>query len=190
LSAISLWPSGHYTVLKARDVVCRIGARLVSLDLGDQRIQRLKQLAVRAGANLVPGGEQLADWAEQFAAILRTRNASARSWSNYYDDLRRLFGEVKADLTALAHKEILLDTLGKLRAAGSHGVDGQSKVFVRVEGAQRRRSPGGVPLPPRTLARRFHFLNERISLAEETLSAFRKAGLLRVYDPVEALDTY
>lgn len=187
LSGISLWPSGHYAVLNARDAARRIGARLVSLDLGDQRIQRLKQLAVRAKVNLVPGGEQLSDWAEQFAATLLARNASARTWSQYYDDLKRLFGEVKADLTALAHKRILLDRLGRLRAAGTHGADGQSKVFVRVEGTQRRRSPGGVPLPPRTLARRFHFLDERISLAEETLSAFRKAGLLRVYDPIEAL---
>ena len=56
-----------------------------------------------------------------------------------------------------------------------------------MDGTQRRRSPGGVPLPPRTLARRFHFLDERISLAEETFSAFRKAGLVRAYDPIEAL---
>ena len=58
-------------------MVRRIGTRLVSLDLGDQRLQRLKQLAVRAKVNLVPGGEQLSDWAEQFAATLLARNVAS-----------------------------------------------------------------------------------------------------------------
>jgi len=187
LSEIKLWPSGQYSVLKQQDVARRIGARLVLPGLGMQRVVRLKKLADRIYKDIVPSAQQIAQWAEQFAATLLERKASPRTWSLYYDDLRRLFGEADANLAALAGKKILLDRSGKLRPAGTRGPETQSKVYVKPAAARWKRSVGGVPLPPSTLARRFRFLDERIASSEETILAFVKAGLLRIYDPVEAL---
>ena len=44
-----------------------------------------------------------------------------------------------------------------------------------------------MPLPPATLTRRYRFLDEKIAFRPETLNAFVGAGLVREYDPVEAL---
>ena len=44
-----------------------------------------------------------------------------------------------------------------------------------------------MPLPPATLARRYRFLYDQITLKSETLDALIEASLLRIYDPVEAL---
>ena len=43
-------------------------------------------------------------------------------------------------------------------------------------------------MPPGTLTRRFSFVEEKIKFSEQTLDAFVRAGLLRLYDPVVALE--
>ena len=60
-------------------------------------------------------------------------------------------------------------------------------VFVRGDVSKGKRKKAGVPLPPGTLARRYRFIDERISLRRETLEAFTAANLVREYDPIEAL---
>ena len=58
---------------------------------------------------------------------------------------------------------------------------------MRGEASRRRRAKDGVPLPPATLTRRYRFLDEQIVIRPDTLDAFIKAGLVREYDPLEAL---
>ncbi len=58
---------------------------------------------------------------------------------------------------------------------------------MRIDVPKGRRKKSGVPLPPAPLARRYRFLDDRISLRREALDALLEADLVREYDPVEAL---
>ena len=145
-----------------------------------------KPWANRIHWNLRPSGERLAEWSESFARSLAERNAKPRTWSRFYNDLGPVFRAAGANLPALAGKRIMLDRSKRLRAAGVDGASGRS-VFVRTETPRRRRTKGGVPLPPATLARRYRFVDEKIRFRRETLNALLEADLVREYDPVEAL---
>ena len=74
-----------------------------------------------------------------------------------------------------------------VQPAGSPDAESGTRVFVRGEASRRRRAKDGVPLPPATLTRRYRFLDEQIVIRPDTLDAFIKAGLVREYDPLEAL---
>ena len=116
------------------------------------------------------------------------RNAAPRTWARFYEDLSRVFDAADEPLDALEGKTIILDRSKKLRRAGGRdGASGAVGVFVRTETSRGRRGKDGVPLPPGTLSRRYRFLHERIALRRETLNAFIEAGLVREYDPLEAL---
>ena len=187
LSKVSIWPDGTFSLLKAGEVVKRVGAQLVSAEMGSLRLSRLRRVAERAYLSLSPSGKLLAIWSENFARSLLDRRAAPRTWSRFYEDLNLLFGAGDGDLTELSGKQILLDRSQKLRQAGGHNDTSGSGVFVRSEASKGKRTKDSVPLPPSTLARRYHFLDEKIRLRQETLSAFIGADLLREYDPVEAL---
>ena len=187
ISQVSIWPEGKFAVLRDRDVVRHVGTRLVSKDLDSRRMQRLKEVARRTNQTLTPSSEMLADWLEAFARSLLTRKAATRTWSSFYNDLPKVFEACSAKLERLDGKEILLDRTGKLRLAGGLNEVTQSGVYARYDLSKGKRKKGGVPLPPASLARRYRFLDERIKLKRETLDALIKAGLLREYNPVEAL---
>ena len=187
LSQVSIWPVGSFAVLKDREVAKHAGARLVSQDLDIRRRDRLKEVARRTYRSLTPSGGQLADWSEDFARALLSRKAAARTWSSFYNDLPRVFEASSAMLEVLEDKEILLDRLGKLRPAGGHDETARVGVYVRRDLVKGKRKKAGVPLPPATLARRYRFLDERITLKRETLDVLIETGLVREYDPVEAL---
>jgi hypothetical protein len=187
LSQVSIWPEGSFAVLKDRDVARHVGARLVSKYLDTRRIERLREVARRTYRSLTPSSGQLADWSEAFARSLQSRKAAARTWSSFYKDLPRVFDASGAVLELLDGKEILLDRSGKLRPAGGHDETARAGVYVRRDMPKGKRKKAGVPLPPATLARRYRFLDERITLKRETLDALIEAGLVREYDPVEAL---
>ena len=187
ISQVSIWPEGSFAVLKDRDVARHVGARLVSKDLDTRRMERLREVACRMYRSLTPSSGQLADWSEAFARSLLSRKSAARTWSSFYNDLPRVFEASGAVLELLDGKEILLDRSGILRPAGGHDETAQAGVFVRRDVPKDKRKKAGVPLPPATLARRYRFLDERITLKRETLDALIEAGLVREYDPVEAL---
>ncbi|WP_371807961.1 sacsin N-terminal ATP-binding-like domain-containing protein [Aquisalimonas sp. 2447] len=187
LSEIRIWPEGTFSVLKDRTVAKYVGAQLVSEDLDSKRIERLKAVASRGVYRLTPSEAQLAEWSEAFARSLLERKAAPRTWSRFYDDLPRVFETANAPLEALDGKAILYDRSGKLRRAGGIDDEKRTGVFVRGDVSKGKRKKAGVPLPPATLARRYRFLYERISLRRETLEAFTAANLVREYDPVEAL---
>ena len=188
LSEISIWPEGTFSVLKDTQIAKHVGAQLVSKDLDSGRIERLKALASRTCYRpLTPSGAQLAEWSEAFARSLLERKAAPGTWSRFYDDLPRVFEAAGASLGMLDDRVILYDRSGKLRPAGGHDDEKRTGVFVRSGIPKGKRKTAGVPLPPATLARRYRFLDERISLRRETLDAFTEADLVREYDPVEAL---
>lgn len=189
LSEIRIWPGGLFSVLKDRAVAKHVGAQLVSNDLGSKRVERLKAVASRAFyyGTLMPSDVQLAKWSTAFARSLLERKVAPRTWSRFYDDLPHLFVAANVGLEELNGEHILYDRSGKLRAAGGHDDDERTGVFVRTDVSKGKRKKAGVPLPPATLARRYRFLDERITLKRETLKAFIEADLVREYDPVEAL---
>ena len=184
---VFVWPDGAFRLMKANEVARRAGARLVSSDLDDRRLVRLKAMAAREYLDLSPSGEYLANWAERFAVSLAERNAAPITWRRFYDDLNRLFDAAKEPLGSLDGRDIILDRRRKLRPAGGHDRASGVGAFVRREGSKRRRAKDGVPLPPSSLTRRYRFLHENIVLPRQTLNTFVEAGLVREYDPVDAL---
>ncbi len=86
-----------------------------------------------------------------------------------------------ADLSLLKGQRLLLDQAGKLRSPV------EAPVFLRAEATKGKRYAGGMPMPPKTLTRRYRFLDERIKLSAATRDALVHAGLLQVFDPVAAL---
>ena len=189
LSEISIWPKGPFSILKPRAVAKQVGARLVSSsELDNARLDRLKEIAKRIGRWLLsPSGPELAEWSETFARSLLDRRATPRIWSQFYEDLSRIFHATAENLKELSGKAILYDRLGKLRQAGGHDSTTRAGVFVRSEAAKGKRTKAGVPFPPPNLARRYYLLDKNITFRPETLVAFVDADLIREYDPVEAL---
>ncbi|MCY3841119.1 MAG: DUF3883 domain-containing protein [Gammaproteobacteria bacterium] len=181
------WPAESYSLMKAAQVAKRAKARLVSTDIKGDRLQRLEAMAERNYVDLSPSGKRLAQWSARFAQSLADRKVAARTWSWFYEDLHRVFGAAGEKLDALAGKEIMLDRSKKLRRAGKGDAASGGGVFVRMESSRRRRAKDSVPLPPPRLTRRYRFLDEKITLRRETLNAFVKAGLVREFDPAEAL---
>ena len=189
LSAACIWPAGTFSLMKGLEVSKRTGARLVSPELDRPRLVRLRAMAQRQHLDLSPSAPRLAEWSVRFARSLAEQNAAARTWIRFYEDVKRVFEAAGERLNGLAGKAIFLDRSKKLRPAGSPDPDAVSGpgVFVRGEASRRRRVKDGVPLPPATLARRYRFLDEKIVIRPDTMSAFVKAGLVREYDPLEAL---
>ena len=187
LSGVSVWPAGRFSLMKAAAVAKRTGAWLVAPELDGRRLDHLQAMAKRQDLPLSPSGERLAEWSERFAQSLVAQNAAARTWIRFYEDLNRVFDAAGEKLDALAGRAIFLDRSKRLRRAGSHDAGSGTRVFVRSKASRRRRAKDGVPLPPATLARRYRFLDEKITIRQDTLIAFIKAGLVREYDPLEAL---
>lgn len=180
-----MWPTGSYTILKARDIAKHAKSNLISPQLGERRIERLSALARSIYCNLTPSADWLGQIFETFARSLTSRSASPRTWTEFYDEVVEVSSATGAGLKCLTDKNILMDRSGRLRPAIRESSETQRQVYVR--GEPRARKKAGIPLPPQSLSRRYSFLDERISLSEETLKAFVKEKFLRPYDPVEAL---
>ncbi|MYD94619.1 MAG: DUF3883 domain-containing protein [Chloroflexi bacterium] len=187
LTTVTVFPAADLSLMKAPQVARRTGASLASPQLDPARLGRLEAMAKRKYLLLPPSGPRLAQVAERFAQSLADGHAAPSTWSRFYDDLRRLFNAAGQKLDELAGASIMLDRSAKLRSAGRRGATSGADVFVRSESTRRKRAKNGVPLPPAPLTRRYRFLNEKIVFRQDTLNAFVRAGLVREYDPVEAL---
>ena len=187
LSEVSVWPAGTFSLMKAAEVARRTGAQLASAELDSGRLKTLEAMATRKYLDLSPWGGELAEWSEAFARSLADGNVAARTWSRFYEDLNRVFDAAGEKLDALTGKTIFLDRSKKLRPAGGNEAASGNNIFVRSESTRRKRAKDGVPLPPATLTRRYRFLHEKITFRRDILNAFIAAGLVREFDPVEAL---
>ncbi len=187
LAQVNIWPEGEFAVLKGRAVARHVGARLVSKNLDARRIKRLKKVACRTHRSLAPSSEELTGWLETFARSLLRREAALQTWSRFYNDLPLIFSALGESLKELDGAEIFLDQSRRLRPAGGHDQQKRPGVYVRGDLPKGKRKMLGMSFPPANLARRYRFLNEKIKLKRDTLNAFIKAGLVREYDPVEAL---
>lgn len=187
LTEAKLWPEGEFSLMKAPEVAKRTRARLVSSEINGERLNRLNSMAIRNHLVLAPTSWLLADWSERFAYSLVDRKAAPRTWSRFYEDLIRVFNVTGKNLSVLTGKAIMFDRSKKLRPAGGLRGASEARIFVRDESTMRRRAKDGIPLPPATLTRRYRFVDEKIRFKQDSLSAFIAAGLVHLYNPVEAL---
>ena len=130
---------------------------------------------------------ELAGWIEEFAKALIRRNVSHRTWSNFYNDLPKLFQACEMDLNCLSAKEIFITGNGKLQPAGSLKGGTWNGVYVRNEVPKGKRKKDGVPLPPSTIIRRYQFLDDKVKIQEAILRSYLEANLVREFDPIVAL---
>lgn len=156
--------------------------------VSDAQLFRIRALASVLLLPLDLHEELLCEWVEATAEYLssKKKKAVASAWRDFYHDVLSIFVAAKLDLAALAGKKVLLGENNKLLVATADGLDDAPPVFARLIGTRGKRTQGP-PNPPSAIARKFRFLNPHVEVAQDIINKFEKAGLLRHYDPVEAL---
>ncbi|CUJ83467.1 hypothetical protein RUE5091_00113 [Ruegeria denitrificans] len=193
IAEVSIWPDANFVLLKPREIVKHVGMHLTSGDLDSQRLERLRDMAGRIWGRFgweysrLPSPNEIANWLEAYAKSLVQRSAKPVTWAKFYKDLVTLCEASGVTLESLDGAEILLDREGKLRAAGGHDAVDRRGLFVRGASEIGKRKKGDVPLPPSSLTKGYRFFDEKIALSGEVLKTLSDAGLVRLFDPIEAL---
>lgn len=193
INEVTIWPDINFVLLKPREIVRHVGIHLTSSELDSQRLERLREMAGRCWGrhgwrySRLPSPHEIPDWSEIYARSLLERSAKPATWARFYKDLVTLCEASGVGLDCLDGTEVLLDRAGKLRSAGGHDVDDRRGLYVRGESEIGKRKKGDVPLPPSSLTRGYRFFDEKITLSDEVLKALSDAGLVRLFDPLEAL---
>lgn len=193
LEKVTIWPDAKFALLKPREIVKHVGVHLASSDLNNSRLERLREMAGSCFGRYgwqysrLPSPEEIPEWSAIYARTLVDRDAKPATWSKFYKDLATLCETSKVDLDCLDGVEVLIDRSGKLRSAGGHDADDRHGLYVRNESEIGKRRKGDIPLPPSALTRGYRFFDEKIDLSDEVLKAFADAGLIRKFDPIEAL---
>jgi hypothetical protein len=152
------------------------------------QLTRVRALAAAVGLPLDLTAARLGEWAEATAGHLAKKSKpGATAWRDFYDDVLALFAASGISLTQLAGRKVLLSDEKKLLVATADARDDAPPVFARSANSRGRRGEGP-PNPPSAIARKFRFLNQGVGIPEEVVQKLEKAGLLRHYDPVEALE--
>lgn len=152
------------------------------------QLARVRMLAAAVGLPLDLGGERLGQWVEATADHLAKKSKpGATAWRDFYEDALALFAASNVSLMELVGRKVLLSDEKKLLVATADARGDAPPVFARSAGARGRRGEK-LPNPPSTISRKFRFLNQGVGIAEEVVQKLEKAGLLRHYDPVEALE--
>jgi hypothetical protein len=181
------WPDVKTGQMTPKRLASVADAHVLRETLGGDRFARVRSVANSVSLPLDLSSSALVSWTEALAAWLsRSHGASPTRWKAFLDDIVAVFTSAGLPLSSLEGSKILTDAEGKLLAATARGKDGAPPVFVKLNGGRGRRSDG-LPSPPPSLKRKFRFLSDAIGLAETTQRAFEKAGLLRVYDPLDVL---
>lgn len=156
--------------------------------VSDAQLSRTRALASAVLLPLDLHEELLCEWVEATAEYLlaKKKKAIGPAWRDFYQDVLSIFIASKIDLAALAGKKVLLGDNNKLLVATADTLDDAPPVFARMMGTRGKRTQGP-PNPPSAIARKFRFLNQHVEVPEDVINKFEKAGLLRHYDPVEAL---
>jgi hypothetical protein len=193
LDRVTIWPDANFALLKPREVVSRVGIHLTSTSLDSSRLQRLRDMAARCFGEYgyeytrLPKPSEIPQWLAMYAKTLLDRGLKPATWRKFYKDLVTLCEASQVDLENLDGAEILIDRSGKLRPAGGHNADGRHSLYIRNEREIGKRKKGGIPLPPTSLTRGYCFFNEKINLTDRVVEALTEAGLVRQFDPIEAL---
>lgn len=186
-SELFAWPDVGARQLTPSKLATVAHAAIVPPSIGEGRLARMRSLASAVSLPLDPSAATLSGWveaiAEQIASIGRP---SARRWRGFYDDVVALYTATRLGLSSLEGKKLFPDPEGRLLLATAKGLDGAPPVFHRF-GKERGKRNEGPPAPPPSLSRKFRFVGSAVEISDTSLRAFEKAGLLRRYDPMEAL---
>lgn len=157
-------------------------------DVSQGQLTRVRALAAAVSLPLDLSAARLGEWAEAMAEHLAKKSKpGATAWRDFYEDVLALFAASSISLTELAGRKVLLSDEKKLLVATADARGDAPPVFARSASSRGRRGEGP-PNPPSAIARKFRFLNQAVGIPEEVVQKFEKAGLLRHYDPVEALE--
>jgi hypothetical protein len=186
-SELYAWPDVRTHQLTPAKLASIAKIAIVPPSIGDGRLQRLKALAAAVSLPLAPGEDTLSCWVESIAGHLSSKGYQGpRQWHDFYDDVAAIYAMTSQRLSTLEGKKLFPDSDNKLLRATARGLEGAPPVFHRV-GKERGKRGEGPPSPPSALSRKFRFLKPSVEISEASLRAFEKAGLLRRYDPLEAL---
>lgn len=156
--------------------------------VSEGQLARVRALAAAVGLPLDLSAAQLGWWVEATAEHLAKKTKpGATAWRDFYADALALFAASSISLAELVGRKVLLSDEKKLLVATADTRGDAPPVFARRASAHGRRGEGA-PNPPSAIARKFRFLNQGVGIPEEVVQKFEKAGLLRHYDPVEALE--
>ena len=181
------WPDVRTQQMTPTKLACVAKAAIVPPSIGEGRLLRLKGLASALSLSLAPDADTLSHWVESIAGHLSGNGRQTpRRWHDFYDDVVAIYVATSHQLPTLEGKKLFPDDDGKLLRATAKGLDGAPPVFHRI-GKDRGKRGKGPPSPPSSLSRKFRFLKPSIAISDGSLRAFEKAGLLRRYDPLEAL---
>ncbi|OZI28671.1 hypothetical protein CEG14_22225 [Bordetella genomosp. 1] len=155
--------------------------------VSEGQLARVRALAAAVGHPLDMNGTHLARWVEATAEHLAKKTKpGATAWRDLYADALALFAASNISLEELVGRKVLLSDEKKLLVATADTRGDAPPVFARRASARGRRGEGA-PNPPSAVARKFRFLNQNAGIPEDVVQKFVRAGLLRHYDPVEAL---
>jgi anti-sigma regulatory factor (Ser/Thr protein kinase) len=187
LDDLYAWPDVTTKFLKPGRLATTLDASILTSTLGEARLSRVRDLATAVSRPVTLTSDILCDWVTEMAtALAKAKRWRANQWRDFYADVVALFAARSIQLEELQGKPFLIGNKGQLLAATASGSGKSPPVFVRAQGGRVRRSDEP-PRPPSAVSRRLKFLHDSVSLAEATLRAFEKAGLVRRYDPVEIL---
>lgn len=156
--------------------------------VSEEQLMRLRTLAAAVGLSLDLSAECLGQWVEATAEhLVKKTRPGATAWRDFYGDVLVLFAASSKNLVELVGRKMLLSDDKKLLVATADARGDAPPVFARRASVRGKRTEGP-PNPPSAIARKFRFLNRNIGIPEEAVQKFEKAGLLRHYDPVEALE--
>lgn len=181
------WPEVRTHQLTPAKLASVANAAIVPPSIGEGRLVRLKGLAIAVSLPLAPGEDTLSYWVESIAGHISAKGRQTpRRWHDFYDDVAAIYTATSHRLSTLEGKKLFPDNDDKLLRATAKGLDGAPPVFHRI-GKERSKRGEGPPSPPSSLSRKFRFLKPSVEISDASLRSFEKAGLLRRYDPLEAL---
>jgi len=183
----AVWDEAGYRLFRARRLVTAGVANLADPGLGGERMATLERLIRVINRQPAPNERVLAEWSEALANSLHSERVGARTWSTFYEELRRAFGGPIALRSARGKRLLRTRNGGLVEASAAAPGDTAPPVYVRLDASGRRRESGRVPSPPPALAKKYSLLDEEIALRPETAAEFVRAGLCRRYDAVELL---
>ena len=178
LATSYLWDGRERQTLSTQAIAQAADVRLIDVELGDSRLDRLEALHVALlNREMAPTPEEIAEWVERLAEAPAPKRTISW-WNSFYDELAEVF---EHDGEELEGRRILLDEENELRAAATSDEEAQSHSPAVFFQPVRERAEGIVDIDaaddvtiPKTLRRRIVFLNPKLSWLERAGNTRRK----------------